>query len=203
MIAAVETWLGIDMAAEPLSPETTVELLDRVRRGDDDALDRLLERCLPPLRRWAHSRLPPSLRGVQETADLVQDAVVAALRHLDSFEVRHQGALQASLRQAVLDRIRDLARQSKRRPRQSPLVDDPPDAGASPLEQAIGAEKVCRYEAAVDRLSPQDREAIIGRLELQYGYQELAVMLGTPGADAARTSVTRALRRLAQELIRE
>lgn len=203
MIAAVEICPSSDMAAEPLSPETTVELLDRVKRGDDAALDRLLDRCLPPLRRWAHGRLPQPLRGVQETADLVQDAVVATLRHLDVLEVRHQGALQAYLRQAILNRIRDLARQHQRRPRQSPLVDDPPDARASPLEQAIGAEKIRRYEAAVERLTPQDREAIIGRLELQYGYQELAVMLGKPSADAARMTVTRALRRLAQELVRE
>ncbi|MFL6278983.1 MAG: hypothetical protein ACJ731_02635, partial [Vicinamibacterales bacterium] len=36
------------MTVEPGTPrplETTVELLDRMRRGDRDALDRLFERC--------------------------------------------------------------------------------------------------------------------------------------------------------------
>lgn len=191
-----------DMATEPLAPEATVELLDRARRGDAAALDRLVERCLPPLRRWAHGRLPGALRGPQETADLVQNAVVATLARLDGFEVRHQGALQAYLRTAVLNQIRDLVRQQKRRPSTTELPEAVADKQPSPLDQAIGAENVLRYEAAVDRLSQPDQEAIIGRLELQYSYEELAVVLGKPSADAARMAVTRALKRLAEEMRR-
>ena len=39
-----------------LDPETTVELLNRVRAGDDAARERLVARCLPPLRAWTRSR---------------------------------------------------------------------------------------------------------------------------------------------------
>ena len=92
-----------EMAPEPLAPEATVELLNQARSGDASALERLLDRCLPPLRRWAHGRLPAPLRGPQETADLVQNAIKATLDRLDTFEVRHQGALQAYLRTAVLE----------------------------------------------------------------------------------------------------
>src|SRR5438874_8431625 len=93
---------------EPLPSETTVDLLNRVKQGDTGALDRLLERCMPALLRWAHGRLPPSARGMLETVDLVQDAAIATMRRLDTFEVRHQGALQAYLREAVMNRIKDL-----------------------------------------------------------------------------------------------
>ena len=72
----------------------------------------------------------------------------------------------------------------------------------SPLELAIGAENLSRYEAAVDRLTQADQEAIIGRIELQYTYDELAVVLGKPSPDAARMAVTRALKRLAEEMRR-
>ena len=48
----------------PLGPEATVELLNRVKGGDDAALERLLERCIPALRRWARGRLPTSARGM-------------------------------------------------------------------------------------------------------------------------------------------
>lgn len=191
-----------EMADEPLAPEATVELLDRARRGDAAALERLLDRCVPPLRRWAHGRLPGPLRGPQETADLVNNAVFATLERLDRFEVRHQGALQAYLRTAVLNQIRDLVRQQARRPQFAELPQDLATQDPSPLELAIGAENIERYEAAVERLARDDQEAIIGRLELQYSYEELAVSLGKPSADAARMAVTRALKRLAAELRR-
>jgi RNA polymerase sigma-70 factor (ECF subfamily) len=185
---------------DPLSAEATVELLNRIRQGDDAAREALVARCIPALRRWARGRMPSSARGMLETADLVQDAVIAAMRRLDGFEPRHQGALQAYLRQAVLNRIRDLARHHRRAPDRTDIPDSLAGDGTSPLEQAISAENLARYEAAVERLKPADREAIIGRLELQHSYEELAVLLDKPTATAARMAVTRAMKRLAEEM---
>ena len=207
-VAAESTWYKYHRAgtrpntvepgtSKPL--ETTVELLDRMRHGDRDALDRLFERCLPPLRRWARGRLPAAARGALDTQDLVQDTVLNSLRRLDQFESRHEGALQAYLRQAVLNRIRDEARKYSRRPAATELTDSQPAEAASPLDIAIGREGVERYEAALQKLRPADREAIVGRLELQYDYKELAVLLGKPNANAARVAVTRALARLMEQ----
>ena len=67
----------------PLSAEATVELLDRVKKGDQEALNLLLARVIPRLRRWAHGRLPQSARGMQETADLVQDTILAAVKRIE------------------------------------------------------------------------------------------------------------------------
>lgn len=189
---------------DPRSPsnplESTQELLSLVRQGDREALDRLFARCLPPLRRWARGRLPAAARGALDTQDLVQDTLVNSLRRLDQFDSRHEGALQAYLRQAVLNRIRDEARRFTRRPPAAELTDSFQSEAASPLDIAIGREGVARYEAALQRLRPSDREAIIGRLELQHDYQELAVILGKPNANAARVAVTRALARLMEQL---
>jgi RNA polymerase sigma factor (sigma-70 family) len=126
--------------------------------------------------------------------------VFSAMRRLDAFEARHQGALQAYLRLAVMNRIRDVIRQQKRRPLQVELPEALQAHGASALEQVIGSENVDRYDAAVQRLRPEDREAIIGRLELQHSYEELAVVLNKPSAAAARMAVMRAMKRLAGEL---
>jgi RNA polymerase sigma-70 factor, ECF subfamily len=184
----------------PRGAEATVDLLNRVKSGDDAALERLLERCIPALRRWARGRLPASARGMLETVDLVQDAVMACLRRLDVFEVRHQGALQAYFRQAVMNRILDIVRQQRRRPDQTDLPEHLLDVRPSPLDQAIGTENAARYEAALQRLKPSDREAIIGRVELQYSYDELAIVLDKPTAAAARVAITRAMKRLAAEM---
>ncbi len=96
-------------------PESSVELLERAKAGDSEALDRLLGRYLPRLRRWASGRLPHWARDLSDTEDLVQDTVVRTLRHIDGFHAQREGALQAYLRQAVMNRIRDELRRASRR----------------------------------------------------------------------------------------
>ena len=92
-----------------------MDLINRVRGGDSSALDAILQRCFLPLTRWAHGRLPAAARGHLDTGDLVQDAMMNAIGRLDSFEARHVGAMQAYLRQSVINRIRDEMRRFGRR----------------------------------------------------------------------------------------
>ena len=72
---------------------------------------------------------------------------------------------------------------------------------SSPLEEAIGREAVERTSARA-ALKPEEREAIIGRIEMGYSYEELAQVLGKPTAEAARKAAQRALVRLAEEMKR-
>lgn len=111
------------------------------------------------------------------------------------------GALQAYLRQAVLNRLRDELRRKRREPVPVDVSELELEASGSPLEQAIGRENVERYEAALARLRPEDREAIISRLEMDCSYEELAEALGKPTPGAARKAAQRALLRLAKESI--
>src|SRR5687767_14113574 len=87
--------------------DSTFHLIARVRAGDREALERLFARHLPPLQRWATGRLPKWARQLADTDDLVQDALVQTFKRIEEFEPRHVGALQAYLRQAVLNRVRD------------------------------------------------------------------------------------------------
>src|SRR5262245_7079910 len=192
----------VDPSFGPLAAEMTTELLYRVKSGDSAALERLLERCLPALSRWAHGRLPAYARDMLETQDLVQETVIAALRNLEAFESRHQGALQAYLRQSVKNRVQDIIRQHQRRPLEVDLSEHLVDQQLSPLDAAIGSENTERYEAALERLQPADREAIIGRLELGYSYEELAIVLNKPTSAAARMAVNRGIKRLIAEMQR-
>lgn len=187
---------GNPQRPEPIALTSTLELLERFKQGDDEAINLLVERSLPPLKRWARGRLPHWARGTADTQDLVQDAVTRALPRLRAFEARHPGALQAYLRQAITNHIRDEIRRVNTRPAAAELRDSHPDESPSPLEAAIGREGVERYEAALKELRPADREAIIARIELQQSYEEVAIALGKPSADAARMAVTRALKTL-------
>ncbi len=182
--------------------DSTLELVQRAKTGDGEALDRLFARSIPLLRRWASGRLPRWTRDLMDTDDLVQETVVRAVNRIGSFEPRHEGALQAYLRQAVMNRIRDEIRRGIRTPGTAELDANLPDRDASPLEHVIGREAVDRYEAALARLRPEEREAIVVRVEMDGTYEQVAQALGKPSADAARMAVTRALLRLAQEMSR-
>jgi RNA polymerase sigma-70 factor (ECF subfamily) len=174
----------------PSESQSTCRLLDRARAGDRDALDALFVRHLKPLQRWARGRLPAWARDLADTDDLVQNTLLQTFKRLDDFEPRHVGALQAYMRQTVLNRIRDELRRKGRHPEQLDLDDLQVEGGQSPFEAALGREKVERYEKALERLQPTHREAIIARIELGYIYEELAAVLKT--ADAARKVTERA-----------
>jgi RNA polymerase sigma-70 factor (ECF subfamily) len=183
--------------------ETTLDLLRRAQAGDSDALNSLIARYLPRMRRWAAGRLPTHARGMTDTQDLVQETVFRAFRNVEAFEIRGEGSLQAYLRQALLNQIRqEIRRAAARIPVSEGFGDgDHVEApGPSPLEAALGAEAIERYERALNRLRPGDREAIVARLELGLSYQEAAEALGKSSANAARMAVERAVSRLLKEM---
>jgi len=183
-----------------LSDEPTIELVVRAREGDRMAVEALLQRSIPGLKRWAHGRLPAAARGSLDTGDLVQETVLHVLRRLDTFEARHVGAMQAYLRQSVINRIRDEVRRIGRHPAPAELPQDLASDLPSPLEEAVRAEAYDRYRAVLVELSPRDREVIVARIEAQWNLGEIAERFGMRTADAARMAVTRALRRLMDRL---
>jgi RNA polymerase sigma-70 factor (ECF subfamily) len=132
----------------------------------------------------------------------VQETLAQTLRHINDFEPRHDGALQAYLRQALINRVRDEVRRVSRYPAAGGIDDEGEqvDQGASPLDEAIGREAVNRYEGALQRLRAEERELIIARVELQQSYAQIAAVHGKTSPDAARMAVTRALVRLAEEM---
>jgi len=180
-----------------MDPESSLELLDRARAGDALALDRLLARYRPRLKRWATGRLPRFARDATDTEDLIQEAMIGIVRNVQQFEHRGEWALQAYLRQAVSNRIRDEIRRVATRPVREELPDGVSSADQSPLEALLGKEVFSHYENALGGLEEQDREAVIARLELGCSYQEIAALLDKPTPDAARMTVSRALTKLA------
>jgi RNA polymerase sigma-70 factor (ECF subfamily) len=180
--------------------DSTAALLARVRGGDGAAREALFQRYLPLLRRWAHGRLPARARGLSDTDDLVQMTLIRALNHVEDFESRHEGAFLAYLRQILLNQVRDEIRKTNRRPSGEEIGDDLQDPGPSPLDQTIGRQAVERYEAALATLPKDQQQAVIMRLELGMTYEEIALAVGRPTANAARKMVERAIARLAEQM---
>ena len=99
-------------------------------------------------------------------------------------------------------RIRDQFRYASRHPSPLELDEGRAHTGVSPLESAIEGEDQQRYATALKKLRAADRDAIVGRVELGYSYEQLALALKRPSAEAARLAVRRALLRLGDEMRR-
>lgn len=185
------------------SAASSFDLVLRANAGDRDALEALCARYTPRLQRWAHGRIPPAARGALQTHDLVQDTLMKVVERLPSFEPRHEGAFQAYVRTALWNRIRDIARQYQRTGPSDPL--DPEIAGKedSPLDVAIGHEALDRYEAALERLRPEEKQLVIARIEMGLPHAEIAVMFDKPSVAAVHMALSRALVRLAEEMAHE
>ena len=183
-----------------MDPESSFELIQRAQAGDDGAVDKLLARYRPRLQRWASGRLPRYARAMSDTEDLVQDALIGTFKNFKSFEHRGEWALQAYLRQAVSNRIRDELRRHDARPQHDTIPEQMPAADPSPLEAAVGQQLFNRYERALESLEAAEREAVIARLELGCSYQEIATLVDRPSADAARMFVARTLAKLAAQM---
>jgi RNA polymerase sigma factor (sigma-70 family) len=185
---------------ETLALHSTADLIALARSGDERAKTRLVERYWNPLRRWAHGRLPARARGLCDTDDLVQSALIQAFNHLDAFEPRREGALLAYLRKILLNRIRDEIRRSNSIPDHDGSTDSIPSRSPSPLENLIGKELLHRCENALETLTEQQREAFILRIELGFPYRTVAEALELSSPNAARMTVARALVRISESL---
>lgn len=155
---------------------------------------------MPPLRHWAHQRMPSSVRDLNDTEDLVQVTVMRGLQKIDQFESRGPGAFLGYLRTTLLNAMRDELRRTSRRPDHSASSEWAADAAPSPLEAMIGREMLDRYERALATLSEDDREAVLLRIEMGFSHQEIADALRISTANAARMRVARALLVLAKAM---
>ena len=182
------------------SLESTALLLERVREGDGAARERLVARFLPMLRRWASGRLPAYARSMADTDDLVQVSLLRALDKVDTFEARREGAFLAYLRQVLLNSLRDEIRRAQRRPNEPIGEREFASAEPSAFERVVGRDTMESYEAALERLTPAQREAVIMRLEFGYGYAHIAEAMGRDNPNAARMLVARALVQLAAQM---
>lgn len=187
-------------AGEPApDPERSVELLRLAQAGDEQARNDLLARHLPRLERWASRRLPLGLRSMLDTGDIVQEALIATLKHLDKIEVRSDNAFEAYVKGAIRNRLIDIYRRPRRIRQEIDAAF--PAHEPSALDQVIGQEAHERYEAALEELSETDCQLIVMHAELGMSNGEIASELGK-SPDAARVGLARALKRLAQEMQR-
>lgn len=179
---------------------SSLQLVTRAQKGDEDARNALCLRYLPRLRRWAHGRLPKSFDGVLSTEDIVQETLLKVLSNLHTSEFTHDGSFQAYLSQALRNRIFDERRKAGRRPIPDELDEQRPSLERSPLEQAMSAEDIARYDRALAKLSPLDHSIVVMRVEWGFSYKEIARELNLASSGSTQMRLRRALVRIAKDM---
>jgi RNA polymerase sigma-70 factor (ECF subfamily) len=189
-------------------PTSTQVLLHRVQTGDNEALNELYNRYLMRVLAAVRARLGAELRGKLESWDVVQDALLASLKNVRTFDQTSEGAFLNWLAKVVENRIRDQLdyfRAQKRDHRlERPLAGarsvessaplDIPERGCvpTPSRALILSEDLARLEKAMDQLPEESRELIVAVKIEGRTYQEIAEATGK-SPEAVRMQVNRAL----------
>ncbi len=198
-------------------PDETQELLELVRSGDSKAIDRLLGRHRPTLRRVVELRLDPAIAGRVDASDVVQETLVEASRRLAEYASNPAMPFHIWLRHLAKDHVIDAHRRHRAAQRRSvdrerslanpqfgdrssiQLASQLAASGLTPAATAMRAELERRFRDALEHLKPDDREIIVLRHFEHYTNQEVARELGL-SEPAAGMRYLRALRRLGATL---
>ena len=100
----------------------------------------------------------------------------------------------------VINRLTDVIRTGAASPGHVPIGESLADHARTPLEEAVTREELERFEAALERLSPRRQEAVILFVEMGCSYAEIATLIGAASPDAARMTVQRGIRDVAEAM---
>jgi RNA polymerase sigma-70 factor (ECF subfamily) len=203
---------GLPGAPPPDDAQPTQVLLDRVRRGDGDAVNGLLERHRDAIKRMIDRRMDRVVQRRVDASDIVQDVMIEANRRLGDYLANPTMPFQLWLRHMARDRLIDAHR--RHRVASTRSVDrevTPPQAGPdasqadmlgqfadrelTPAAAATWRELERRFAAAVEQLEEADRQIVLLRHFEHLSTAEAAEALGLSKA-AAGMRYLRAIRRL-------
>jgi RNA polymerase sigma-70 factor, ECF subfamily len=101
-------------------PSSSFKLIDRIHKGDKEALSLLLDAHRRRLTVLAHYRLGPALRGLVEIDDILQETLLKAYVQFDQFSYRSPGSFLRWIARIMDHVIADAARFHGRKKRHAP-----------------------------------------------------------------------------------
>ena len=133
----------------------------------------------------------------------MQESLIRALNHIPRFQGQTIKDFRNWLHTVFRNLVIDETRYAQRAGVEAELAaDELQDDGLSPEEQLAEREHTDVFDAALERLRPEERLFVIYRLQHGHSFQELAKTLGKPSAAAARMAYNRALAKLRDEVKR-
>ena len=183
--------------------------LERARRGDTAALDRLFRRFYPVVQDMVHRKLARDFASTRawltarfSTGDVVQEVFRSVLLDLRSFRGTTEHAFARYLAMVVRNRIMDVVRHhqaARRDGRRTALV----SAALSDGREGVGTSEVSgpseyaeQLQLALSEFPEREQLLLRARIEDQETFQDLADQLGYSSEAAARRAFCTAKARL-------
>jgi RNA polymerase sigma-70 factor (ECF subfamily) len=191
----------------------TNRLLEQARAGDSVALNELLARHRPRLRRMVDLRLDRRLQARIDASDVIQEAFVDVTGRLEEYLSKPSYPLFLWLRLIVGERLLKLHRHHLGTQMRDAGLEVSIYRGAlseassaalaaqllgkhtSPTQAAVRAERMLRLQEALNTLDAMDREVLSLRHFEELSLAETALSLGIEESAAAKRYI-RALKRL-------
>jgi len=160
-----------------------IRLVDRLRKGHELAYEELISRFQQPVYVLA-IRL---LGDTSEASDVVQEVFLKVFRNIGSF--RGQSSLKTWIYRITVNEAHNARRWFFRHRRKEVELDTNPtqsrdlresipDRSRSPYEEAVNRQRHVMIEAALEKISPIFREAVVLRDIADLSYEEVAEILG-------------------------
>ena len=175
----------------------TRALIDRAKEGNEDAFQELVERYEGQIVRLIRSRLGKRLERQIDVADVVQESFLRAFQAIASFTWQDDDSFIKWLTRIATNYLREVARREKRRVI-VPLENEIPSKGVTESRAHRREERFDRFQAALDRLSPDHREVILLARVERLPVKEVARRMGRT-ATATSQLLWRAMQNLKDE----
>jgi RNA polymerase sigma factor (sigma-70 family) len=188
-----------------------VELIERVRLGDQDAANQFVAEYEPHVRRIVRRRLKhrhPQLRRYLDSVDLCQSMFKDFFKRLRGGQINPATPTEAEklLTRMILDKLTNqhksqmAARRDIRRLLPIAIENiDPPAPLPSPCDQAVRAESLAILQDAFSKWLTQEEQRILHQRMAGCSWLDIAGEFGrTP--DSVRMQFMRAIRHLAEQL---
>jgi len=188
--------------------DKTRHLVALAKDGDESALDRLCRIYSERVRWVVRLRMGGEMRSKLESMDLVQDALIYAVRDLGKFTYKNEGDFLLWLSRIVENRLRDnldKLHANKRDIHKEVRLDSYKPATGKSFAGAVGPvdyttpsaimskrEDLARLALAIDALKPEYRKVIVLTKIEGLSYKEIADQIGK-SPDAVRMLVSRAI----------
>jgi len=198
------------MTSPPSDPDLndSLDLVRQAQEGELVAYGELFARYYPRVRSLVRQRISPEVRKEMESGDVLQEAMMNAIRGFSGFEVRSRKELIGWFARIIENHLRTSLRQMHAQKRDRSLEvplefvttymeESAPnhrlaEGGPDPFELTARKEQQRILRESLEDLEPEQRRVIQLRHGERMSWAEVATELGRSGPDAARMLYARA-----------